>query len=196
MPHSTDPHSNWVNRLDKALAQRVRDAIDKCESDENGCTIWSGRTDRHGYGEIRLRIDGRRKHIGAHRAAWMAECGEIEIGLVIDHLCRNRACINVEHMELVTMRENTLRSPLHGRGPSWGRPQSSQCTHGHEYVPENTHLYTGSDGYTRQVCIECRRRRSRESRARRAAEPRAEDVRRRGQGESWGKPPLGNISPA
>src|SRR5205809_7157419 len=62
------------------------------------------RVNSRGYGY--LYVDG--KSWSAHRYAWTLERGPIPPGLTVDHLCRNRACINVEHMELVTRGEIVL----------------------------------------------------------------------------------------
>lgn len=70
-----------------------------------GCWEWQGELNRNGYG--RVWVNGRR--LMAHRVAYQLLVGDIEPGLVLDHLCRNRRCCNPEHLEPVTVRENTLR---------------------------------------------------------------------------------------
>jgi hypothetical protein len=72
---------------------------------------------------------------------------------VIDHLCRVKACINPAHLEPVTSGENTRRA------------MREACVHGHRFTPDNT--YVPADG--KRYCRECRRRRVREQRARKAA---------------------------
>lgn len=84
----------------------------------------------------------------AHRLAYVAFRGPIPAGLQIDHLCRNRACVNPAHMETVTSRENTIR----GEGPTAVNARKSHCIHGHEFTPENT--YASPSG--RRVCRACR----------------------------------------
>lgn len=63
------------------------------------CINWTGQKDNLGYGKIRL--SGR--DFRAHRVAWIMHHGLIPHGLVIDHLCRNTSCVNVDHMEVVTV---------------------------------------------------------------------------------------------
>lgn len=70
-----------------------------------GCWEWQGELNRNGYG--RVWVNGRR--LMAHRVAYQLLVGEIPEGLVLDHLCKVRRCCNPDHLEPVTVRENTLR---------------------------------------------------------------------------------------
>jgi hypothetical protein len=72
------------------------------------CHIWTGATDKDGYG--RFYWDRNKPSIPAYQAAWILANGPIPQGLEPDHLCRNRLCVRVEHLELVTSQINTTRA--------------------------------------------------------------------------------------
>jgi len=131
----------------------LRERIEARVAKTAQCWFWLGPLSRDGYGH--LNVDGRA--IGAHRASYMAFTGPIPEGMVIDHLCRNRACVNPEHLEAVPHEVNVQR------GAS-SNPHT-HCNKGHEFTPENTRVV--------QVCITCdhdaRERRARRKRAARLA---------------------------
>jgi hypothetical protein len=79
--------------------------IEKIKIDENGCWLWQGWFHSKGYGGF---AEGKH-NFRAHRWSYEYFRGEIPDGLVIDHLCRVRACCNPDHLEAVTQRTNSLR---------------------------------------------------------------------------------------
>src|SRR5690349_8969939 len=101
---------------------RMRDRLlTRCHRNPiTGCWDWLGAPRGNGYGGFAW--DGR-KSIAAHRASWQLLRGPIPSGLTLDHLCRNRRCVNPAHLEPVTMRENILR----GIGPSAQCAKKTHC---------------------------------------------------------------------
>lgn len=95
------------------------------------CWEWAGTRGSNGYG---LWLLPGRVSAMAHRVAYEEMVGPIPEGLSLDHLCRNRACVNPDHLEPVTVRVNNLR----GESP-WARnARKTHCLRGHEYTPDNT----------------------------------------------------------
>lgn len=150
---------NWItesNNPERWAARIYADTVDV-----DGCWVWTKGRDRKGYGRFSAHIDGVRRLFSAHRAAWLALRGPIPYPLVPDHLCRNRACCNPDHMELVTIRVNTQRAALVG---TMGAPRRGCRVHGYEdgylFRPAGT-------PYETWICRVCKRRRSAEYKQRR-----------------------------
>lgn len=124
----------------------------KMQPVESGCIEWTGRIDRYGYGQFLPEGGRKANNMGAHRWAYQHFVGPIPEGFQVDHLCRNRKCVNPEHLEAVTPRENVMRSPL---APASLNAQKTHCLRGHEFTPDNTQV--ASNGGRR--CVTCRRER-------------------------------------
>lgn len=77
-----------------------------------GCWLWTGAKNWTGYGQRSVRVDGKVRTARAHRMAYELLVGPIPEGLTIDHLCRVRHCVNPDHLEPVTMKENARRGVL------------------------------------------------------------------------------------
>lgn len=142
-----------VRRYYSPSPEREKDfarLMDKVEILPSGCWKWTAyiNADR-GYG----RFDLDRKKIPAHHASYILLVGEIPDGMELDHLCRNRWCVNPEHLEPVTHPENMRRT------------RKAHCRKGHLFTPENTR----DDSAGRRRCKTCEKDRSRKSRAKSAA---------------------------
>jgi hypothetical protein len=85
------------------IPERVLKRIEK----RGDCHVWTGARNNKGYGSISL---SKHKTALVHRFIYEQTVGAIPDGLTIDHLCRNKLCVNVEHLEVVTRSENSLRA--------------------------------------------------------------------------------------
>ncbi len=75
------------------------------KTSDRECWQWIGNTQHQGYGRMQIN----RKTVLAHRLAYMLSVGSIPDGNVIDHLCKNKQCVNPKHLEAVTPKTNTIR---------------------------------------------------------------------------------------
>ena len=117
------------------------------------CWIWTGSKVR-GYGNIMF--GGRVQRV--HRVVYELLRGTIGQGLELDHLCRQHSCVNPEHLEPVTHRENVLR----GNSPAAIHARQTHCDHGHRLSESNTYRYDGG----RRRCRTCTLSRNKKSRDR------------------------------
>ena len=121
-----------------------------------GCVEWTGALTNGGYGGF----GGNGWKVTAHRWAYERWVGPVPDGHDLDHLCRNRRCVNVAHLEPVTHKVNVLR----GTSPSAAHARKTHCINGHEFTPENT--YNRPDKPWTRACRACLNRRASEKRKR------------------------------
>jgi len=121
-----DPHYQAIIRGDD-----TKRFYSKVAMDPSGCNLWLGSTNRYGYGEFRLPSGNK----AAHRWAFEHKHGPIPDEMTVDHLCGVRRCVNVDHMELVTLAENVRR------GHARAMVARTACRRGHEYTDASTYWY-------------------------------------------------------
>ena len=111
------------------------------------CWNWIGEITDKGYG----RLQNGYKRVKAHRYFYELFVGKIPVGLEIDHLCRNKKCVNPKHLELVTHRENIIRA--------WAerKKNTPNCPNGHPYSGKNLYIYFDKKKNLRwRACKECK----------------------------------------
>lgn len=121
------------------------------------CMLWEGATQSKGYGSV---TNHKGSSVLIHRKVWEESRGPIPDGMTIDHLCRQKTCINPDHMEVVTRAENSRRALA----------AQTHCKSGHPLSGENVRLHTRANGLTYRVCRACRRAENLRFRERQKAE--------------------------
>lgn len=134
-----DKHTRFMSKVEKT----------------HSCWIWRGHTDNLGYGVFWVGS----KLLKAHRFSYQHYVGSIPEGKELDHLCRNRACVNPTHLEPVSHKENCLR----GTG-GWNMKIKTHCPQGHPLEGKNLVKYYLKLGKRR--CRTCQNEQLREWRKR------------------------------
>lgn len=139
-------------RTKRPLGERFWEKVDA----SGVCWEWTKGKNDKGYGSFRL--EGKTR--GAHKVAWELLMGPVPAGLDLDHLCRNHACVNPDHLEPVTRRENVLRGVNAIPGKHHHMAQRTHCVNGHKYTEENSYHRKDRPGH--KQCRTCKRDRDRE----------------------------------
>ena len=113
------------------------------------CWEWTASVRGAGYGQFNWEPG---RIIEAHRAVWELLIGPIPDGMVIDHLCENKLCVNPDHLQVTTQRVNVTRS---GLSPSGKATRRTHCPQGHPLSGVNLRMVAG-----KRRCKTCDKRRS------------------------------------
>jgi hypothetical protein len=138
--------------MSRDLETRIRARIGKADP-STGCIPWTGEAFGNGYGLLAIVRNGKRVRRRAHRLVYELLVGPIPEGLTLDHLCRNRICVNTAHLEPVTQAINSERAA------GW---VAGRCRRGHELTDAN--IYVAPKSGKRQ-CRACWASRKAEARA-------------------------------
>lgn len=122
------------------VIERVRTKI--AVDPDRGCHISTYSAASHGYAQVGWHEDGERIVTLCHRVIWYAEHGPIPKGMTVDHMCKQRKCVRVDHLRLLTNYENARRT----KGRDW---PLGQCINGHP----NSMLHTQRGG--KIICAPC-----------------------------------------
>ena len=136
--------------MKKELTTRFWEKVSGLDNPD-GCWTWIAYKNCWGYGKFE--VDG--EATSAHRLAYQLCIGPIPDDLEVDHLCRNPACVNPAHLELVPHAENVRRGDNWSKG--WER-YVTHCPQGHEYTPDNLVKQGLSN---KRKCKTCHRERAR-----------------------------------
>lgn len=143
-PGMTASKANWRNTWLKKSVDRFWKSVLKTDT----CWMWVGDFRSSGYGVHWINS----KRYSAHRLSYEWSVGKIPEGRQLDHLCRNRACVNPDHLEVVSHRENLVR----GLNFIAENAKKTHCKRGHEFTDENTKIkiYKGSKHRRCLICTE------------------------------------------
>lgn len=122
-----------------------KDKFSVCET--TGCWVWMGASQSNGYG----RAWNGSKTDYAHRVMYQIYFSDIPAGMDLDHLCRNRACVNPLHLEPVSRSENLHRGTA-GENIAAPHREKTHCPQGHPYSGDNLAVRNG-----RRHCKACAR---------------------------------------
>lgn len=134
------------------VPERVSErALTNIDKQPDGCWISRYSTASHGYSQIGWQDGGKRHVVLGHRAAWVGAHGQVPLGMTLDHLCKERRCVNPEHLRMLPNFENARRID----GKDW---PLGHCPNGHtaeRLMSVNTRLSKSGKPRTGLGCRDC-----------------------------------------
>lgn len=164
------------------LAKRAEDRFFAMVQKTESCWIYTGAKQQGGYGTFGIGTrKANKKSVLAHRFSYELAIGPLppkSSGMQLDHICRNRVCVNPSHLQLVAARVNTLRSPI---APASVNARKTHCKHGHPLEGVNLTVLANGD----RSCRTCRNAIAERSRRRQGYNPRPAIRTRCQKGHPW-----------
>lgn len=127
------------------VAERAYTRIDV---DADGCWISRYSCASHGYAQVGWQELGKRHVVLAHRAAWVHVNGQVPLGVTFDHICKNRPCVNPDHLRLMSNFENARRTD----GKDW---EFGECANGHSNMFLREYPYRRTKGGEKRTGLRC-----------------------------------------
>lgn len=140
--------AGWIKRRQSIPDPKIR-LMGKVRYTPYGCWEWTDYINPAGYGHFSV---GRGGDKLAHRWSYRFFVGDIANGTELDHLCRNRCCVNPDHLEAVTRQVNSQRG-VGGHATGSRQRAKTHCRNGHPYSGDNLYLYPNGD----RGCRTCNR---------------------------------------
>lgn len=130
--HTSILNSPYENYAPWVSSRILRNSVKR----ENGCIEYAGGNLKHKYGLVSITLSGNRKSVPAHRAMWMATNKDFSLpsSVHIRHKCDNPCCVNIDHLEAGTPKENSQDCTNRNRRAKKYKPHARVRIHGDEKV--------------------------------------------------------------
>lgn len=115
-----DPRGSLPADRNYRPRRSLADILSRYEVTQSGCWAWTGATNGHGYGLVNMWVGQKQTTFAPHRLQWMHCHGQIPDGMVVMHVCDNRACVRPDHLVLGTQQANLADMRAKGRGNASG----------------------------------------------------------------------------